>query len=66
MPVELIPWLVLADWLWLRIATLCLASYLTWYIWRFSIRPILRPAEPLELPYLIPGTHEQIRVEEVC
>lgn len=29
---------------------------LGWRIWQFSVVPWLRPKEPKELPYLVPGT----------
>lgn len=36
-------------------ATLLLATwYMLWRLWRFTIRPHLRPDEPKELPYWIP------------
>ncbi|KAL4919863.1 putative cytochrome P450 [Aspergillus aurantiobrunneus] len=31
-----------------------LVSLLTWRIWRFTIRPLLHPEEPKEVPYWIP------------
>jgi hypothetical protein len=35
---------------------LLLATWLSWYTWRFSIRPALNPKEPKQMPYWIPGT----------
>ena len=31
--------------------------YTLWRIWTFTVLPMLRPHEPLELPYLIPGEY---------
>jgi hypothetical protein len=34
---------------------ICVAALLlTWRLWRFKVRPVLRPDEPRELPYWIP------------
>ena len=33
-----------------------LASWLLWRLWAFTIQPRLRPEEPKELPYWIPGS----------
>lgn len=33
---------------------LVLGSLALWRFWRFTISPLLRPFEPLELPYWIP------------
>jgi hypothetical protein len=30
-------------------------TWLSWYTWRFSIRPALNPREPKQMPYWIPG-----------
>ena len=32
----------------------CFAIWLSWRIWRFTIRPWLEPRQPKELPYIIP------------
>lgn len=31
------------------------ALYLLWRVWAFTVHPMLRPQEPPELPYWIPG-----------
>jgi hypothetical protein len=30
--------------------------YMIWRLWKFTLKPLLRPDEPKELPYWIPGT----------
>ena len=30
-------------------------AWLSWYMWRFKIRPALQPTHPQEMPYWIPG-----------
>lgn len=31
-----------------------LACWISWRVWRFTILPLLRPKDPVELPYWIP------------
>lgn len=30
-------------------------TYTIWWLWRFTVVPALRPHEPREIPYWIPG-----------
>lgn len=34
--------------------TTILTTWTIWRLWRFTIQPLLRPHEPVELPYWIP------------
>ncbi|KAE8383846.1 cytochrome P450 [Aspergillus bertholletiae] len=38
----------------IRVGITVLATWLCWRIWRFTILPLFRPNEPVELPYWIP------------
>lgn len=37
----------------------CLALWLGWRIWRFTILPLIYPKEPKELPYWIPSKRSE-------
>ncbi|KAK2606343.1 hypothetical protein QQS21_003274 [Conoideocrella luteorostrata] len=35
-------------------AVYCFVAWLSWRVWRFTVRPLLKPELPRELPYLLP------------
>lgn len=39
---------------WMRVVLTVSAIWIFWRIWRFTILPLFRPNEPVELPYWIP------------
>lgn len=39
---------------WFDYAVYCLVAWLSWRVWRFTVRPWLKPEQPKELPYILP------------